>query len=152
MQLMVTYQNETEKKLHYSFQFKIDGNEVYVEHKNGIVKVVWDGRVNHEIASSLLTYTADLVEGGLISTILLDRQNLIHFDNEARNWIKNEFLSTRCNELAHLIKKVAIINESSFAAQLYGKKVTNNLEGTFPNLPIMKFDRMEDANKWILKH
>lgn len=147
---MVTHQNESKKAFQYSFQFNIEGNEVYLDHQKGIVKIVWEGRVDLDIADSLLSYTADLVEGGLINRILLDRQNLIHFEDKARKWIKNEFLETRCKELAHLIKKVAIVNETSIAAMLYGKKIADDIEQTFINLPIKKFDKLTDAEGWIL--
>ncbi|MEL6556818.1 MAG: hypothetical protein AAFQ94_01460 [Bacteroidota bacterium] len=148
--LMTTFQHETRNKFIYSFQFRHEGNEVYLDHDRGNVKIVWDGRINKEAAADILSYAADLVEGGLVSTILLDRQKLIHFEAAARKWIKEDFFSIRCKELSHLIKRVAIVNETSLAASIYGKKIINDIEHTFSELPIKKFDKIEEAENWLL--
>lgn len=147
---MTIFQQGTRNKFVYSFQFKHEGNEVYLDHDKGNVKIVWDGRINLKAASDILSYAADLVEGGLINTILLDRQKLIHFETAARKWIKEDFFSIRCTQLSHLIKRVAIVNETSLAASIYGRKIINDIEQTFSDLPIKKFDKIEEAENWIL--
>lgn len=147
---MIAYQNGTRNQFTYSFQFNHEGNEVYLDHNNDSIKIVWDGRVNLKAASDILSYASDLVEGGLVSTILLDRQKLIHFEAAARKWIKDEFFNTRCKVLAHLIEKVAIVNETSLAANIYGKKIIKDIEHSFTDVMIRKFDRIEEAENWIL--
>jgi len=137
---MVLYKKGTQNKQDYSYQFSINECEIYLDHQNQVIKVVWEGRVDQETASSLLTYAADLVEGGLIDKVLLDRRNLIQFQEAARNWIKNKFILKRCSQIIHKIAKVAIVNENSIAARFYGESISYDIEEAFPQLEINKFD------------
>ena len=148
---MVASFNQIKSKLLFSFQFKINDSAVYLEHVNRVVKLVWEGRVEKDTAEGLLTYAADLIEGDVVNRIMLDQQNLIHFDYAARQWIKEKFLPNRQDVLLNQLKKVAVINECSVAALLYGdhSEVTSKI--SFDRLPLQKFDQTPDAESWLME-
>ena len=148
---MVTSSNQIESKFLFSYQFEMNDCEIYLDHENQVVKIVWEGRVGVDTATNLLTYVADLLEGGLVNRVLLDRQNLIHFDQLAKDWIKDEFLARRYQKLTEKVYKVAIINECSVAALLYGNKTKGNIQFDFSLLPLQKFDKMTDAESWLIE-
>lgn len=137
--------------LHFSFQFSLKETSVFLDHSHKIARVAWNGRVNLAVASQVLGYVSDLVESGIVDKVLLDRRELIHFDRKTRQWMKNELIRGRAFSLKHQIHKIAIINESSLAGNIYGKHVIREEDKKQVNLPIRKFDRPEDALHWILK-
>lgn len=148
--MTIDYSEHT-SELNLSYQFSIEDTSVYLDHTHRLIKIDWDGRINLSTASKVLTYVADVVEGGLVDRVLLDRQKLISFDRAARNWMKKELICGRGIDLRAKTHKVAIINERSVAGRIYSERVTKSDDRSKVILPIRKFDSPNEALKWVME-
>lgn len=133
----------------FKFVFEKNGCFVLLERDAKIVKVIWYGKVDLETASAILTRGADLVEEGLADKLLLNRRELIEFDKEARNWIKEDLLKVRAKRIVHLVDKVATINSKTTLGNLFATVVSTAIRLFYPSLRMSSFETEEDAASWL---
>ncbi|MEP1921492.1 MAG: hypothetical protein ABJI55_11905 [Ekhidna sp.] len=126
------------------------GSSLSLDSVNAIVKIEWEGHVNLETAQFLLTRAADEIEKGIATKILLNRKSLEQFANDARKWIKDDFLRGRARTLVHLVEKVATVKSSTKIGDLFASVVSSSIKLVFPRLRMSRFDTEDEATKWLL--
>ena len=147
---MVIYSDKMESKFLFSFQFSVKDSELYFDYENKAIRISWDGRVDEETATGLIQYAMDLIEGKAVNRILFDRRKLIHFSDPARAWFHNEVDRGRWRQLKDAIERIAIVNELSVAAQLFGHHNNDHITDAYAGIPYQHFDKMPAAEEWLL--
>ncbi|MEM9339542.1 MAG: hypothetical protein AAGA66_12485 [Bacteroidota bacterium] len=126
-----------------------EGNELYVDYKSKIVKIIWNGIVDVEPASKLLTIGANLIESRECNKILLCRQELNEFTIQARLWIKQELLMKRAKKLAGDVEKIAAVNARTIKGSVFANFISSAIKLILPSLVLKKFHDEGEALTWL---
>lgn len=121
---------------------------ILVDEKEGICILRWNGRVDIETASELLTLGSAAVMLKGYKRMLIDRRRLLEFDNEARLWI-DKWIKTKAKSISYGIEKVAIINSDSTFGNIFNNAFNSTIALVMPHLNIKKFSNDVKAMEWL---
>ncbi|MEQ8237917.1 MAG: hypothetical protein RIA69_01825 [Cyclobacteriaceae bacterium] len=127
---------------------ELNGSRFELNNQHKIVRITWNGKVNLETASKLLTLGANSVEFYGFTKLVLDRSNLTEFETEARVWIK-DLLKNRAKKLSKKVEKMAIINATTTKGSIFSNFIASAINMVLPDLYMKKFDNEDEAFLWI---
>lgn len=130
---------------------EFQGSSISIDFESRIVKIAWQGIVDEQTASHLLTLGADAIENETVDKILLDRQGLKEFTTEARIWIKHDLLKSRAKKLVSKVEKIATINPSQSKGSIFANFISAGIKMVFPNLKMEKFNSVDEALHWFIR-
>lgn len=138
----------SEKSLNFSILKNINGSVLLTDNELGICILKWQGRVDIETASELLTLGVAAAKLDGHSKLLIDRRGLIEFDGEARKWI-DQWIRKKARVISPKDGKVAIINSEGTLAHIFNNVFNSTISMVFPHLKLRKFDNGTKAIEWL---
>lgn len=138
----------TKKQLDFSILKNIHGSVLLGDQVRGVCILKWQGRVDQETASELLTLSVAAVKLGGYTKLLIDRRGLIEFDNEARIWI-NSWIGTQARSMFVGINKIAIINSDTPFGSIFNNAFNSTISTTFPQIELRVLAHGTKALEWL---
>ncbi len=144
------------QSLHTSERTKIDlvlikernGSCVYVDKKNGIVKITWVKIVDRETAVEIIHTLMKLMKSGLFHKILMSRDDFTRFTDEANFWMRNFLLSNRY-KFNYKISRIAGVTPDAARANVFANFIKQAIQVIFPGVKISNFEFEESAMAWL---
>lgn len=127
-----------------------DGNCLYVDFENGLIKIEWYGTVGLASTNIMLTLAADLIYAGQCNKMLIDRRQLVEFNLEAQAWMKDQFWPGKKKEFLTLIHKFAAVGAVTPKEGFFDNLISGKIKRFFPWLNDSTFASEEDALDWLL--
>ncbi len=125
------------------------GGRVYADLDNGIVKVIWNGKVDLKSAKGIFKICKELVEEELCHKMLLDRNLLISFSHEAKQYLEESFIANY-KTIKEKVVKIAAICSSEFSSDQYTITRDRLMKELQSTAEIKEFDQVEEADQWAL--
>ena len=137
-----------QKQLHFSILKNIHGSFLLGDQIHSVCILKWQGRVDKETASELLTLSEAAVKLDGYTKLLIDRRGLIEFDNEARIWIDG-WIRNRAKTTFFSITKIAIINSDTPFGSIFNNSFNSTLASVFPNVELQILTHGTKALEWL---
>ena len=128
---------------------EVNGSSIYVDRSNGIVKICWEDVVDKETAIDIIYALMKLMRSGLFNKILMTRDNLTSFTDEANAWMR-DFLLTNRYKFNYKISRVAGVTPNAFAANIFSNFIKTAIQVIFPGIKISNFEFEESAIEWLV--
>lgn len=128
---------------------KCNGSSISIDKKNGIVKITWQGIVDKETAQELIYKLLHLMKSGMFKKILMSRDDLTRFTDEANHWMKDFLLSNRY-KFNYKISRIAGVTPNASRANIFANFIKTALQVIFPGVKISNFEFEESAIDWLV--
>ncbi|MEP1097229.1 MAG: hypothetical protein ABJG78_19090 [Cyclobacteriaceae bacterium] len=136
------------KRFDFSVLKNIHGSVLLVDRDRTVCILKWQGRVDKETASELLTLSAAAVKLDGHTKMLIDRRGLIEFDNEARIWI-DSWIRTKAKSMFTGINKIAIINSDTPFGSIFNNSFNSTITTVFPQIEVRILVHGTKALEWL---
>ena len=126
-----------------------NGSCIYVDKKAGIVKITWLEIVDQDTATEIIHTLVKLMKSGLFSKILMTRDDLTRFTDEANIWMR-DFLMENRYKFNYKISRIAGVTPDAFRANIFSNFIKTALQVIFPGIKISNFEFEESAMEWLV--
>lgn len=130
---------------------EVDGNSLFADLDNRILKIEWRGVVQRDSAIIVLNHALDVLIYGGCNRILFDRRLLKGFSSDAGKWVKNEFWSKSKRRILKYTERLATVGSPKPKTTLFTSINSIRAKMLFPWLKAAVFELEEDAIRWLIR-